>query len=298
VFLLCRGLFYPDSTLRRRIPRLAAMSIELLRKRLAADRASFIEPCLPSAADKPPSGAAWIHEIKHDGFRLMARRDPVGIRLITRGGHDAARYPLVVEAVNHLKMRSCLIDGEVVCCDERGLSTFQLLRHRRNEPRAFLYAFGLLELNGADLRKEPIEVRKATLASILRKARHGVRLNEHLAHPDGITVFQHACKVGLEGIVSKRLGSRYRSGRSPDWLKFKNPDAPAVRREAEEDWGAVMAMRALVSADRPVVRIWHPDDPKQYVELQFESQEAANDAVDHLNRALKGAAGMEFGEDE
>ena len=65
----------------------------------------------------------------------------------------------------------------------------------------------------------------------------GVRLNEHIAHPKGAVVFQHACKMELEGIVSKRLGSRYRSGRSPDWLKFKNPAAPAVKREAEEDWG-------------------------------------------------------------
>jgi bifunctional non-homologous end joining protein LigD len=168
----------------------------------------------------------------------MARRDPVGIRLITCGGHDwAAHYPLVVEAVNHLKVRSCLIDGEVVCCDDRGLATFQLLRHRRNEPQAFLYAFDLLELNGTDLRREPIEVRKATLASILRKSSPGARLNEHMEHPEGAVVFQHACKMGLEGIVSKRLGSRYRSRHSPDWLKFKNPSAPAVKREAEEDWG-------------------------------------------------------------
>ena len=175
--------------------------IERMRKRLAADRARFIEPCLPSSADKPPSGSTWIHEIKHAGFRLMARRDPVGIRLITRRGNDwTSRYPLVVEAVNHLKVRSCLIDGEVVC-----------------------------------LRREPIEVRKAMLASILRQSRHGVRLNEHLEHDCGQTVFQHACKMGLEGIVSKRLGSRYRSGRSTDWLKFKNPEAP--KREAEEDWG-------------------------------------------------------------
>ena len=94
----------------------------------------------------------------------MARRDPVGIRLITRRGNDwTNRYPLVVEAVNHLKVRSCLIDGEVVCCDEKGVAAFQLLRHRRNEPKAFLYAFDLLELNGTDLRREPIEVRKATL---------------------------------------------------------------------------------------------------------------------------------------
>ena len=67
-------------------------------------------------------------------------------------------------------------------------------------------------------------------------ASSGLRLNEHLAH-DGESVFRHACKMGLEGIVSKRLGSRYRSGRSKDWLKFKNPDAPAVKREAEEEWG-------------------------------------------------------------
>jgi bifunctional non-homologous end joining protein LigD len=79
-------------------------------------------------------------------------------------------------------------------------------------------------------------VRKATLAGILRKARHGVRLNEHLPYP-GEMVFRHACKLGLEGIVSKQLGSRYRSGRPPDWLKFKNPDAPPVKRGAEEDWG-------------------------------------------------------------
>ena len=77
-------------------------------------------------------------------------------------------------------------------------------------------------------------MRKATLASLLKRTAPGLRLNEHI-EADGPTVFAHACKMGLEGIVSKRLGSRYR--RSPDWLKFKNPEAPAVRREAEEDWG-------------------------------------------------------------
>ena len=111
--------------------------------------AAFIEPCLPSPADKPPSGSNWIHEIKHDGYRLMARRDPVGIRLLTRNGNDwSARFPLVVEAVNHLNVRSCLIDGEVVCCDERGLAIFSTLRRRRNEARAFLFAFDLLEMDG------------------------------------------------------------------------------------------------------------------------------------------------------
>jgi bifunctional non-homologous end joining protein LigD len=199
----------------------------------------FVEPCLPSPADKPPSGSEWVHEIKHDGYRLMARRDPIaiGVRLLTRNGHDwAARYPLIVDAVNALKVRSCLIDGEAVACDGSGVAVFERLRRKREGRHAFLYAFDLLELNGNDLRGEPFEVRKATLASVLRGCPPGLRLNEHLAHP-GDVVFRHACKMGLEGIVSKRLGSRYRSGRTKDWLKFKNPDAPAVKREAEEDWG-------------------------------------------------------------
>ena len=100
---------------------------------------------------------------------------------------------------------------EVVCCDERGLVIFQLLRQRRNEATAFLFAFDLLELDGVDVRLEPIEVRKATLANIVRKSLPGVRLSEHIAHPKGAVVFQHACKLGAEGIVSKRLGSRMRS---------------------------------------------------------------------------------------
>ena len=99
----------------------------------------------------------------------------------------------------------------------------------------FLYAFDLIELNGDDMRPDPLEVRKATLASIVAKASAGIRFNEHI-EGDGPTVFAHACKMGLEGIVSKRKDSAYRSGRSPDWLKMKNPAAPAVRREAEEDW--------------------------------------------------------------
>jgi hypothetical protein len=106
------------------------------------------------------------------------------------------RFPLIVEAVNHLKGRSCLIDGEVVCCDERGVAAFHVLRRRRNEPQAFLYAFDLLELNGTDLRREPIEVCKATLASIRRQSRHGVRLNEHLEHDSGQMVFQPRLQDG------------------------------------------------------------------------------------------------------
>src|SRR4029077_19132116 len=91
----------------------------MLLRSCSAAPSGFIEPCLPSRADRPPSGPDWIHEIKHDGYRLMARRDATGIRLLTRNGHDwRSRYPLIVEAVDRLKARSCLIDGEAVVCDE------------------------------------------------------------------------------------------------------------------------------------------------------------------------------------
>jgi bifunctional non-homologous end joining protein LigD len=118
-----------------------------------------------------------------------------------------------------------------VCCDNDGRPSFDRIRYRRHDDSVFLYAFDLIELNG-DLRREPLEVRKATLAFVLTKAGSGLRLNEHLDHEDGEVVFRHACKLRLEGIVSKRKGSPYRSGHSPDWLKMKNPAAPAVKREA------------------------------------------------------------------
>jgi hypothetical protein len=109
------------------------------------------------------------------------------------------------------------------------------IRYRRHDSDVFLYAFDVIELNGDDMRRNPLEVRKATLRSVLAKAGPGLRFNEHM-EGDGPTVFAHACKMGLEGIVSKRKDSAYRSGRSPNWLKMKNPACAAVTREAEEDW--------------------------------------------------------------
>jgi ATP-dependent DNA ligase len=118
------------------------------RPRWSRSQSGFVEPCLPSPAERPPTGPEWVHEIKHDGYRLLGRRDPVGIRLLTRNGHDwAPRYPLIVEAVNALKVRSCLIDGEAVVCDEDGRAVFERLRKVRRSRQVFLCAFDLLELD-------------------------------------------------------------------------------------------------------------------------------------------------------
>ena len=197
----------------------------------------IIEPCLPSPAKAPPSGPGWIHEIKHDGFRILARRDTAGVRLITRGGNDfSSRFPFITMAVSKLKVRSCLIDGEAIVCDENGLAVFELIRRHGALASAVHCAFDLLELDGRDFRREPIEKRKALLARLLKDQQMSIVLNE-VYEEDGAIVFREACKLGCEGIVSKRLGSMYRRGRSPHWVKVKNPNAPAVKREAEEDWG-------------------------------------------------------------
>jgi ATP-dependent DNA ligase len=139
-------------------------------KSLSCMRASaFIEPCLPSPADRPPSGSGWVHEIKLDGFRMMVRRDPAGVRLLTRNGYDwTGRFPLIVQAAAMLRARSFLIDGEAVACDGDGLPVFDRLRYRRQDGRVFLFAFDLLEFNGQDMRREPLERRKRALAVMLR----------------------------------------------------------------------------------------------------------------------------------
>jgi len=183
--------------------------------------AGFIAPCLPTKTDKLPFGSQWLHEIKHDGFRIIARKTGAQVRLYSRPGNDLTRrFPLIVETLARLRSRSCIIDGEAVACDDNDVASFDLIRHHRANESIFLYTFDLIELNGDDLRRDPLEVRKGTLASIVAKAHPGIRFNEHI-EGDGPTVSPMPARMGLEGIVSKRLGSRYRSGRSTDWLKFK-----------------------------------------------------------------------------
>jgi ATP-dependent DNA ligase len=127
----------------------------------------FVWPCLPTKTHEPPSGGLWIHEIKHDGFRIIARKNGERVPLYSRPGNDRTdRFPRIVEALEGLRSQSCIIDGEAVVCDDNGVASFDRIRHRHHDSDAFLYAFDLIELNGDDLRRDPLQLRKATLAHL------------------------------------------------------------------------------------------------------------------------------------
>jgi bifunctional non-homologous end joining protein LigD len=178
----------------------------------------------------------WVHEIKHDGYRLIVRRDGKAVRLVTRRGHDwTHRYPSIAADAAMLPARSFTLDGEAVVCGADGLAVFDALHRRHEATDAILYAFDLLELDGKDLRPMPLGERRTKLARLLARASTGIVFNEH-TDEDGAVVVRHACKLGLEGIVSKRLTAPYRSGPSRDWIKVKNPDSPAVVRAREGRW--------------------------------------------------------------
>ncbi len=187
--------------------------------------AGFVPPCLPAGSKIPLCGNEWLHEIKHDGFRVVVRKVGKRVKLYSRSGNDLTeRFPLIVEAMARLGAHSCIIDGEAVACGEDGIASFDRISYRQYDKTVFLYAFDLIELNGDDLRREPFVMRKARLASLLGdeiltgllgSAVPGLRFNEHI-EADGVDVFQHACRMGLEGIVSERKDSRYVSGRSHD----------------------------------------------------------------------------------
>jgi bifunctional non-homologous end joining protein LigD len=213
------------------------LAMNELRRRVRAEQSvPRFEPCLPRPASEPPAGPGWIHEIKHDCFRILAHRGGRNTRLFSRNGHNFAdRFPLIAEAIEALPIRSCVVDGEAVVCGDGGLAVFDLIRGHATNAGAVLCAFDLLEVNGEDLRHEPLEDRKRRLAGLLRLPHEGIAINEAFSG-DGAVIYKHACALGCEGIVSKRLGSPYRAGRSAHWLKIKNPDAPAVRRLEEEDW--------------------------------------------------------------
>jgi bifunctional non-homologous end joining protein LigD len=193
----------------------------------------YVPPCIPTRAARPPAGPDWI---KHDGYRLQVRREGDLVRLFTRRGYDwTIRYPAIAATAAKLRARSFTIDGEVVVCGPDGVAVFDALHRRGTVTEAMLYAFDLLELDGEDLRGSPLVDRKKRLARLLGSRRLGIVLSDH-TDDDGATIFRHACKLGLEGIVSKRLSAPYRSGPSRDWLKIKNPDSPAMIRAREVEW--------------------------------------------------------------
>ena len=155
----------------------------------SGDRSGFIDPCIPTRADGPPVGPDWIHEIKHDGYRMIVRKKDGRVRLFTRRGYDwTDRYPLIREAVAALRPANLVLDGEAVCCDPNGTANFEKIHSQAYNDRVFLYAFDLLELGGSDLRVEPLEERRGRLEHLLRKVTDpGVQFNEHIAG-DGATI--------------------------------------------------------------------------------------------------------------
>ena len=202
------------------------------RIRSARAPAAFIDPALPVKADRPPSGANWIHEIKHDGYRLQIHKHGKTVRLFTMTGVDwTARYPWIVEGASALNADVAVIDAECCVAGHDGVTRFDALHDRTGDAAAFAYAFDLMMVDGEDVRALPIEERKARLAKLVRR-KSSIQLSEHLTG-DGAAIYAHACKLGLEGIVSKRLGSRYRSGRCTSWIKVKNPKAPGYLRHVE-----------------------------------------------------------------
>lgn len=184
---------------------------------------SFRVPQLATLAVEPPSGSNWLHEIKFDGYRVIAATAGGESRLYTRSGLDwTAKFRGVGEAVAQLPMRSALIDGEVVVTDEHGRSDFGRLQ-RALERRADIltfYAFDLLELDGEDISSARLVDRKARLAELLREAPAAIQYSDHVVG-DGPRFRQECCRLGLEGVVSKRADQPYVSGRTAAWIKTK-----------------------------------------------------------------------------
>ncbi|WP_346659170.1 RNA ligase family protein [Bradyrhizobium sp. 2] len=195
---------------------------------------SPFEPCIPTRGAKVPTGPDWIHEIKHDGYRLIVQRDGDCVRLFTRNGHDwSARYPRIAVAALRLRATSYVIDGEAVLLGADGVSDFEGLHSRKHDASVQLYAFDVLVADGEDLRKLPLSLRKTNLARLLARRVDGIHLAPFEQGEVGPELFWHACKLGLEGLVSKHRDSWYRAGRSEQWIKVKNRSHPAFSRVME-----------------------------------------------------------------
>lgn len=212
-------------------------------------RLKFIPPLLPTLVEKPPEGDDWIHEAKFDGYRSQIVIDEDGTRIFTRRGLDwTAKYRDLAEAAKALDVESAIIDGEIIVLNEAGLSDFSELRKAitRRQHDLYFVAFDLLHLNGHDLRDMPLEDRREILAGMIAP---GGRIQFSEALPGEAKAIYHLVdQAGLEGMVSKRKDSKYRSGNSTAWLKTKaysidEYELLGVEREAGKPAFALMAER-------------------------------------------------------
>ncbi|WP_439409632.1 DNA ligase D [Bradyrhizobium sp. DASA03076] len=185
---------------------------------------AFIEFCDPTQRARPPDGDVWAYEIKADGYRAQLHLRPDETKVYSRTGLDwTAEFGPIAAAASRLKAKSAVIDGEAVVYGSNGLPDFQQLRRelgRRNSGHLRYHAFDLLYLNGYDLRAASFERRKALLEQVLTDAPDTFVFVEHL-QADGDEIFRNACRMGLEGLVAKRLDAPYRSGRQEAWIKLK-----------------------------------------------------------------------------
>jgi len=191
-----------------------------------AEPPSNLSPQLCTLAETVPAGEGWVHEIKFDGYRLLAHVRNGKVRLITRAGNDwTKKFRPIEHAISELKCANAVVDGEAVIVDEAGKTHFQALqqaiKERKYSALAF-FVFDLLFLDGEDLRSQPLLQRKEMLGKLLKtsKASKVIRFSDHV-EGSGHDVQQQACRLGLEGVVSKQAGAPYVSGRSRSWLKIK-----------------------------------------------------------------------------
>jgi ATP-dependent DNA ligase len=192
------------------------------------------EFCIPIRGTAVPAGPEWLHEIKHDGFRMLVRRDGDRVRPITRGGYDwTKRYPWIAEAALKNRHRQFVIDGEAVILGVDGYSDFDALFSGKHNEEVQLCAFDVLAMDGDDLRDLPLSIRKANLQRLLARRPDGIFLTDFEQGEIGPDPFRAACRMGLEGLVSKRRDRPYRGGRSKHWVKIKNRKHPAMSRVME-----------------------------------------------------------------
>ncbi len=200
----------------------------------------FIPFCRATAASTPPTGDDWLHEVKYDGFRIQLCREGDRVRLFTKNGHDwSHRWPHLTGAALRMRVHQLTIDSELVIASEDGMPDFERVISQHHDAGAQLIAFDLLMLDGADWRQRPLAERKAKLQRLLHADAlligKAIVLSEHETG-NGAELYRHACKLGLEGIVSKRADSPYVAGVCAHWRKLKNPNSTAAKREAESDW--------------------------------------------------------------